>query len=331
MARIWAGACKYCTNRVVTPGMAVFAAGCVPDQSALHPAGREAFDVARLFYQMTAAGAAIWVVVMAILIFAVLSPQRPKSERFADRFILIGGVIFPTLALAALLAVGLRLLPDLSTERPGLQIRVKAEQFWWRVTYETAGGTTIETANAIHLPAGSQVEFLLDSPDVIHSFWIPALGGKIDAIPGRTNRLLLTPQVPGRYRGICAEFCGMAHALMAFDVMVKDKADFDAWLSAEARPARADTAGEKAFRNAGCQACHIVRGRVEAGGRIGPDLTHFAARDTMAAGTAPNTEETLRRWLADPGAIKPGALMPGYAMLPPAELDAIVAMLRGLE
>lgn len=319
-------------RRIIVRGIFTLGlAGCVADQSALRPGGQQAEAVADLFFLMTAAGAVIWAIVMGVLIYAVLAPGRPRSERFADRFILIGGVIFPTLTLAGLLVVGLRLLPANPPPAGAIQVKVRAEQFWWRVSYAIEDGGVVETANAINLPSDVAVEFLLDSPDVIHSFWIPALGGKMDMIPGRTNRLVLNPETPGRYRGVCAEFCGTAHAQMAFDVEVQRSGEFYAWLEREARPARADPAGEDAFRRAGCPACHTVRGRVEAGGRIGPDLTHFASRKTIAAGTAANTEEALRAWLADPDAVKPGARMPGYAMLPSDEMDAIVAMLRGLE
>jgi cytochrome c oxidase subunit 2 len=303
------------------------AGGCVSEQSALHPAGTDAADVARLFWIMTVAGAVIWTIVMAITLYAVVGRRRPKSERFADRFILVGGVVFPTVTLAVLLAYGLTLLPAWTQEAAGLRINVRAEQFWWRVTYERPGAPPVETANEVHLPAGEVADFVLTSPDVIHSFWIPVLGGKMDAIPGRETRLQLTPTVPGRYRGVCAEFCGASHALMAFDVIVHEPAAFDAWLEAETRSADLDAAP---MERAGCTACHTVRGVAEAG-RIGPDLTHLAAREHIAAGILPNTPENLRRWLVDPQAIKPGALMPPYAALPPAELDALVDLLGALE
>jgi cytochrome c oxidase subunit 2 len=301
--------------------------GCVTDQSALHPAGTDAAEVARLFWIMTAAGAAIWVIVMGITLYAVVGRRQPRSDRFADRFILAGGVIFPTVTLAALLGYGLTLLPAWTQEVAGLRINVRAEQFWWRVTYERPDAAPVESANEVHLPAGFVTDFILTSPDVIHSFWIPVLGGKMDAIPGRETRLQLTPTVPGRYRGVCAEFCGPSHALMAFDVIVHEPADFDAWLAGEAQAADADAAP---LEKAGCTGCHTVRGVAE-GGRLGPDLTHVAAREHIAAGTLPNTRDNLRRWLTNPQTIKPGALMPPYGALPEAELDALVDLLGSLE
>ena len=298
-----------------------------PVQSALHPAGAEAAAIARLFWIMAGSGAAIWLVVMGFAIYAVLGRNRPRTERFADRFILVGGVIFPTITLAALLVFGLRLLPVWTENQPpDLRVHVSAEQFWWRVTYETPDGRLIESANEAHLPADAVVEFVLTSPDVIHSFWIPALGGKMDAIPGRTNVLRLTPTRPGTYRGVCAEYCGLSHALMAFVVEVQPADTFAAWLADEAAPAKADAAP---FRYAGCAACHSIRGVMEQG-RIGPDLTHLASRRTIGAGTLPLTQAALRDWLTATEAIKPDVHMPAFDMLPDAEIDRLVAALMEL-
>jgi cytochrome c oxidase subunit 2 len=300
---------------------------CNPRQSALHPAGEEAVEVASLFWWMTIGGAIIWIVVMGAAIYAVLGRRRPKTERFADRFVLIGGVIFPTAVLAALLVFGLSLLPSWSKEEPpDIRIYVSAEQFWWRIAYELPDGSRVESANEVHLPLGT-AEFVLTSPDVIHSLWIPALGGKMDAIPGRTNVLHLTATKPGIYRGVCAEFCGASHALMAFAVEVHEPEAFAAWLAREAEPATTDPAP---FLNAGCAGCHTVRGISEQGA-VGPDLTHLASRKTLAAGTLDMSPAALKRWLLAPEVSKPNAHMPGFAMLDDAELDAIVAFLMELE
>lgn len=301
---------------------------CVPHQSALHPAGQDAADVAQFFWIMAGAGAAIWLLVMGFALYAVIGRNRPRTERFADQFILIGGVVLPTIALAALLVIGLRLLPDWTEDQaPDLRVYVSAEQFWWRIAYETPDGRLIESANEVHLPAHSVVEFVITSPDVIHSFWIPALGGKMDAIPGRTNVLRLTPTSPGTYRGVCAEYCGLSHALMAFVVRVHPPEDFAAWLEAEARAA---TVNAVPFQQAGCAACHTIRGVIEQG-RVGPDLTHLASRQTIGAGSLPMTSESLLRWLRATEAVKPDAQMPAYAMLPDAELEALVAALMELK
>ena len=309
-------------------GPSVFVTACSPIQSALHPAGADAAELATLFWFMTGAGAVIWVIVMGAAIYAVIGTRKPKSEKFADRFILIGGVAFPTVALALLLILGLSLLPSWAeTEEPDLRIHVQGEQYWWRLGYELPDGSRVETANELHLAVDSVVELVLTSTDVIHSFWIPALGGKMDAIPGRTNVLRLEPIKPGVYRGVCAEFCGPSHALMAFPVGVHEKDVFAAWLAAEQQPARSQ--GSEPFIASGCGACHTVRGVVETG-TIGPDLTHLATRTTIAAGTLPNTREHLSAWIVSPEHAKPDARMPSYGSLPQADRDAIVDYLMSL-
>lgn len=308
----------------------VFLVACQPEQSALHPAGEDATELANLFWFMTIGGAAVWCVIMGAALYAVVGKKRPRSERFADRFVFFGGVAFPTVGLAALLVFGLGLLPSW-TERdpPDLRIHVAAEQFWWRLAYEAEGGVRVATANEVHLPVGATVEFVLTTTDVIHSFWIPSLGGKMDAIPGRTNLLRLTPTKAGIYRGVCAEFCGPSHALMAFPVVVHEAAEFETWLEAQQQPA-AQAAGAEAFLGAGCGACHVVRGVSEAGS-VGPDLTHFASRRSIGADTLALTEANLADWLVAPSHIKPGVRMPSFATLGDAERAAIVDFLLELK
>jgi cytochrome c oxidase subunit 2 len=302
-------------------------AGCNPEQSALHPAGEDAAELATLFWFMTISGAVVWCIIMGAAVYAVLGKKRPRSEHFADRFVLIGGVVFPTVGLAVLLVFGLALLPNWAeADAPDLRVHVAAEQYWWRLGYE-ADGTRIATANEVHLPVGATVEFVLTSTDVIHSFWIPALGGKMDAIPGRTNLLRLTPTKAGIYRGVCAEFCGPSHALMAFPVVVHEKADFAAWLEAQRRQAAA--AGAEAFLSAGCGACHVVRGVSETGA-VGPDLTHFASRRSIGAGTLELNKANLEDWLVATSHVKPGVRMPSFATLTDAEREAIVTFLLEL-
>lgn len=304
-------------------------AACSPDQSALHPAGKDAEELANLFWFMTVGGAMIWCAIMGAAIYAVVGKKRPRSERFADCFVFLAGVVFPTVGLAVLLVFGLALLPNWrQRDAADLRVHVVAEQFWWRLGYETADGSRVATANEVHLPVGATVEFVLTTTDVIHSFWIPSLGGKMDAIPGRTNLLRLTPTKAGVYRGVCAEFCGPSHALMAFPVLVHEQAEFDAWLEAQLQPAT--SADAEAFISAGCGACHVVRGVSEAGS-VGPDLTHFASRRTIGAGTLDLTEANLEDWLITPSHIKPGVRMPSFATLAEAERDTIVAFLMELK
>jgi cytochrome c oxidase subunit 2 len=277
---------------------------------------------------MTAGGFLVWLIVMGTVIYAVLGKRRPKSERFADRFIFIGGVAFPTVSLAILLIFGLSLLPNWGRDdAPDLRVHVQAEQYWWRLGYELPDGSRLETANELHLPVDAVVEFVLTSTDVIHSFWIPALGGKMDAIPGRTNVLRLEPTKPGLYRGVCTEFCGPSHALMGFGVEVHEPEAFAAWLEAEQRPA--ESGDSAVFISAGCGACHTVRGVTEIS-TIGPDLTHLAQRRTIAAASVPNTRENLLAWITSPDHLKPDVRMPGFSGLPETDRLEIVDYLASL-
>lgn len=322
-------------------GLAALAlpAGCSGIQSALDPAGTEAQSVATLFWVMTAGGAVIWLAVMGLFVYATRWRKGPHSEASAGRVIFWGGVVFPVVTLTALLAYGLSMMPALrpwnqtaAADAP-LRIEVVGEQFWWRVTYFRQGQPPVVSANEIRLPVGERVAFTLKSADVIHSFWIPALGGKMDMIPGRDNALTLQATKPGTYRGPCAEFCGTSHALMALAAVAMEPAGFEAWLAAKAQPSpgvEANQPGRAAFMANGCAACHSVSG-TEAVGTVGPDLSHLGGRVTLGAGILANDAAGIARFIAHVEAIKPGARMPGYAALPQADIDAIAAWLKGLE
>lgn len=311
--------------------------GCGGVQSALDPAGMEAERLAALFWAMLAAGAVIWVLVLGLAAYAARRRETPWSQRGASRLILWAGAVLPTALLAVLLFHGLRLMPELRAPGGPLRVHVEGEQFWWRVRYHAPGGAApVESANEIVLPRGQRVELSLAAKDVIHSFWVPPLAGKVDMIPGRTNRLVLEPTRLGTFRGACAEFCGASHALMAFTVRVVEPGEFTAWLAREAAPAIRDTAagetarqGEAAFLAQGCGACHSVRGTA-ARGTIGPDLTHLASRPTLGAGILDNTAANRAAFIARVDEIKPAARMPAYGMLPAAETGAIAAWLGTL-
>lgn len=285
---------------------------------------------------MLAAAGVIWSTVIGVAVYAVRTQPKPDEGRIGGRLILYLGVIFPIVSLGALLTYGLTLMPDLRSPGDGLTIAVTGEQWWWRVEYRSPElDAPVVSANEIRLPAGRRTEFILDSADVIHSFWIPPLGGKMDMIPGHVTRLVLEPTETGSYRGVCAEFCGTSHALMAFSVIVMEEEAFAHWLAGEAAPADPPATpvaerGAALFGQVGCGACHAVRGTA-AEGVIGPDLTHLASRATLGAGILPNDTETLAKWIRDTEALKPGSLMPSFGMLPEEDLDAIVAYLEGLE
>lgn len=208
------------------------------------------------------------------------------------------------------------------------------ERWWWRVEYRAADGTTATLANEIRLPVGQRTGFTLETADVIHSFWIPPLGGKMDMIPGRVTELVLEPTETGTFRGGCAEYCGTAHALMAFPVVVMEPDAFDAWLARQAEPApqpRSDIErrGRDLFLGYGCGGCHAVRG-TPAEGRVGPDLTHVGSRLSLGAGVLDNDRDAFRHWIAETELVKPGVTMPSFPM-PEDDLAAIAAWLDGLE
>jgi cytochrome c oxidase subunit 2 len=305
-------------------------AGCSGPQSALDPAGDGAGRLALLFWVMLTGAALLWAGTLALAFFAARTKRGRFDERAGSAFILWGGAVFPTVVLTALLTYGLWIMPDLRGTGDGLTIHVSGEQYWWRVHYQPKDGAAVESANEIRLPAGERVEFMLDAADVIHSFWIPSLGGKVDMIPGRTNRLVLHATKPGVYRGVCAEFCGPSHALMAFSAVVMERAEFDRWLEGQARSAVASNSrGAELFLAQGCGACHAVRG-TEARGIVGPDLTHFGERATVGAGIMRNERESVVRFIRETEIIKPGSRMPSYSMLTPEEAGAIADYLGSL-
>lgn len=314
--------------------IALLLTGCDGVQSALDPAGTEAERVYKLFLFMSAGAGVIWLVVFGTATYAMRVRPHEHKERTARQFIFWGGVIFPVVVLAGLLTFGLSLIPELRAAGDGLRISVSGEQWWWRVAYHRPGSSTpVTSANEIRLPAGQRVELTLESPDVIHSLWIPSLGGKLDMIPGRTTRLVLEPTRTGTFRGVCAEFCGPSHALMAFPVVVMEQEAFDAWLAGRASPARpgADVSeGEALFRQAGCGSCHAVRGTA-ADGTIGPDLTHVGSRLSLGAGILPNDTASFVRFIRQVELIKPGARMPSFAMLPEEDVSAIARYLESLQ
>lgn len=314
----------------------VILAGCDGPQSTLVPAGVGAERIATLWWWMCAGAVVIWGAVMGVAIYATrVRPGRhdPRAMRF---LIVGGGVVTPVSVLGVLLGYGLFLIPELSAPAPadGLRIAVSGEQWWWRVRYAPPGGEAVELANEVRLPVGERVEISLESPDVIHSFWIPSLGGKVDMIPGRINRLVLEPTRTGVFRGVCAEYCGTSHALMNFAVVVMEPDAFSDWLARQAAPAEAPADamarhGRDLFLAYGCGGCHAVRG-TPADGRIAPDLTHIGSRLTVGAGILPNDAEALTRWIAATDDIKPGVHMPAFPMLPAEDLRAIAHYLEGL-
>jgi cytochrome c oxidase subunit 2 len=279
----------------------------------------------------------IWALVVWLAFSAIRGRVAEQTERQARLYIIGGGAVLPTVVLAALLIYGLGMMPALLAPAPegSLKIQVTGEQWWWRIRYVPPEGEPVVLANELRLPVGEPVSLELDSPDVIHSLWIPSLGGKMDMIPGRRTRLVLHPTRTGTFRGACAEYCGESHALMAFEVVVMERAEFDQWLAQQRSPAAASAdpvarEGREHFFANGCSACHTIRG-TEAQGVIGPDLTHVGGRLTLGAGIVPNGPDGFVRWIRETDRVKPGVHMPHFGMLPEAELQALAAYLESLQ
>lgn len=277
----------------------------------------------------------VLVVVEGLLVVSIIRFRKRREEDVrqihGSTTIEVVWTLIPAVLVAIILTFTVRTMNTLDLPSGDVPLQVTGHQWWWEVRYPQAGVTA---AGEIHLPAGRSIEVSLTSADVIHSFWVPQLGGKTDAVPGHTNRVTFLAATPGLYQGECAEFCGLQHAHMRFDLVVESPAEFSAWLAHQGEPAaKPSTApaqrGEQVFLANPCGGCHALRG-TPSQGTIGPDLTHLASRRMIAAGSIENTRENLDRWLHDPQSVKPGALMPTPG-LSDADRAALVAYLEGLE
>ncbi|MDQ3025891.1 MAG: cytochrome c oxidase subunit II [Pseudomonadota bacterium] len=296
-------------------------------QSVLDPQGPVAAAIAEIAWVLFAGGAVIFVLVMALTAWALFAPPPRRAWLARRGFVVAGGIIFPVLVLATLLVYTFLFRDGVHVGEGALKIEVVGHQWWWRVRYlDAAGRPDFETANEIRIPAGRPVELVLSSADVLHSFWVPNLAGKLDMVPGRVNRLRLAADRPGVFRGQCAEYCGGPHALMALYVVADDTEGFEQWLSQQRKPAAAPN---PVFLSR-CAACHTVRG-TQARGVLGPDLTHLGSRVSLGAGILPNNRDTLARWIVSSQHIKPGNLMPSTDGLVGDELRDLVAYLEDLK
>lgn len=305
-------------------------------QSVLHPSGPHAEAVARLSGVLFYGGGAILLLVMALTAYAIWAPKRGRWAS-GKRFIVIGGLIFPIVTLSALLVYGFSIARAVITPASpaDLRIEVTGEQWWWRVRYLDANGAVdFVTANELRIPTGRDADVILKSADVIHSFWVPNLAGKLDMIPGHVKRLRLNADRAGVFRGQCAEYCGGPHAQMAFYVIAQDEQTFDAWRESQRgsalQPADAPTRQGQSLFLASCAACHTVRG-TSARGTLGPDLTHVGSRMSIGAGILPNNRGALAGWISSSQHLKPGNLMPSMNLYSGEELNALAAYLVALQ
>lgn len=299
----------------------------------LDPAGPAAEAIAGLWWILFLVCSVYFVIVMMLLTVAVLRrPRDTGPPRYGGRaFIFIGGIAAPAVILVTLLFFSLSTTAALRQPETGLTIQVVGHQWWWEVRYPEQD---IVTANELFIPAGEPVRLELSSADVVHSFWVPRLHGKMDLLPGKKTYFWLEAREPGTFRGQCAEFCGLQHANMAFTVTALPPREFAAWVARrqvplvepDAEPLRR---GEEVFFRAGCHACHAIRG-TPAAGRIGPDLTHVGSRPTLGAGMLPNNIGNMAGWVANPQAIKPGARMPA-TYVGSTDFQALVAYLMSLQ
>ena len=316
-----------------------------PNQSVLESSGPLADRVEALWWFAFITAGVVYLATIGALLWATARARRRErrgealpadDDRGMTRGVVLGvaaTVVILLVFLVTDLSVG-RTLDPIPRKQP-LTIELTGKQWWWDVQYaDTSPQGRLTTANEIHVPVGEPVLLLLESTDVIHSFWAPNLAGKKDLIPGYTQSMWFQADTAGDYRAQCAEFCGLQHAKMALHVIAEPRPQYDRWVQSQRAPAKTPTdsvtnRGREVFLTGQCAMCHNITGTV-AGSRAGPDLTHLASRRTIAAGTLPNTRGALAGWIVDPQRVKPGTHMPPN-QLAPADLDALLTYLQSLK
>ncbi|HEY7036477.1 MAG TPA: cytochrome c oxidase subunit II [Thermomicrobiales bacterium] len=312
--------------------------GCSAGPEGLRPISPEGRSVRNLFVLLLVLSALAICGVAAVLAY-VLIRYRGRGERGEPGGggehpkVQIAWTVAPLLLFAALTVLLVRTIDDVDhpVAASGLRVEVIGHQWWWEFRYPDLD---VVTANELYVSVGRPMRLDLTGGDVIHSFWVPQFGWKMDAIPGRTTHLSVTVDQAGTYLGACTEFCGAEHAGMLIRVVAEPADQFDAWVQAQQQPAatpQSDVAqsGQNLFLSSTCVNCHSIRGTA-ANGTVAPDLTHFGSRTTLGAGVVANTPDHLRTWIADAGSIKPAVLMPSYDFTPD-QLDALVAYLESLK
>lgn len=312
--------------------------------STLSTAGVNGSSETALGWFLLIVSMAVIAVIIMLVLGAALRRRPPEPDGVGGprdiRWVTIGGIVVPTIILtvaflftvSTINAVGEPVSPSVAT------IDVTGHQWWWEVTYrDSVTDHQFTTANEMHIPVGQPVRLSLAAGDVIHSFWVPALSGKVDLIPGQHNTLWLEAKRPGVFMGPCGEYCGTQHANMRVTVVAESPDAYTQWLAKQREPAPAPPTGDNGpaasgfavFARAGCAACHTIRGTA-AGGGVGPDLTHIGSRRMLAAGAIENTPGGLAGWITGAQGIKPGCDMPNMAIAP-SDLAPLVAYLHSLQ
>ncbi|HMK91478.1 MAG TPA: cytochrome c oxidase subunit II [Thermoleophilia bacterium] len=273
----------------------------------------------------------VWIILTYVIIRYRKRPESEASKTRGNTTIEIVWTAIPAVIVAVLFGLTVAMTGAISLGTKNVTFTATGHQWWWALQYS---GATFETANEIHVPVDRTVTANLLSADVIHSYWVPQMGGKVDLIPGHVNRVSFLPVKTGRYLGVCSEFCGKQHANMRFLLFVQTPTQFAQWFANQVKPAAAPVspqakAGAAVIGTLACGGCHTIRG-TSLKGTYGPDLTHLASRSTIAAVTLLNTPPNLSHWIADPQGVKPGTYMPQITV-PPQTLDQIVAYLSELQ
>jgi cytochrome c oxidase subunit 2 len=316
-------------------------------ENILFPGGPAARSLADLGWWVLGTFVLVSVVMWVLLGWVALRRRgtllehAPWNTGGGQSWILIGGFAIPAVILGVVFVSSLRVMTafpmgDGEPALPPPSIQVIGHQWWWEVRYTMDDlHEQVTTANEIHIPAGRPIDIELQSRDVIHSFWVPELHGKVDMVPGLVNRIRLQADAPRWFRGQCSEYCGPQHAHMMLLVESQAPADFDAWLAHERSEAPSPSApdavlGQEIFMRSACALCHTIRGTA-ARATVGPDLTHLAARRGLAANSLPNDTASLAAWITHAQSLKPSAQMPNITAFSGVELRALVAYLQTLK
>jgi cytochrome c oxidase subunit 2 len=318
---------------------------CNTPQSSMNPAGPAGRSLAQIGWVTYLLFGIIAFAMWALLVWACvrkrgsLAEHEPWDTGGGQNWIFLGGLVFPLIVLSGMFVFAMERMSEFPIH-PSTnitpEIRIVGHQWWWQVEYLQGGPSQeFQTANEIHIPTGRPVDVILETADVIHSFWIPALHGKVEMIPGQPNFIRLQADHPGNYDGECAEFCGEQHAHMRLLLVAQSPADYEAWRSAQLKPATVPSTpeamhGQDVFNNTACALCHTVRGTV-AQGKVAPDLTHLASRQYIAANSYRNDKADLEAWATHAQSLKPGVLMPDLPAYNGKDIRALVAYLQGLK